>query len=73
MGAIRKPVNEKSKKSQEHKRNQCDFKGKSTVTLKNHLNTKSYLNETNDKVNLKDVKCSLCEDKFNSKHRFMNT
>ena len=70
MGVIKKPVNEKSKKSQEHKCNQCDFKGKSSVTLKKHLNTNHYLNETNNKVNMMDVECSLCEYKFNSKHRF---
>ena len=70
MEVIKKSVNEKSKKSQQHKCNQCDFLGKSTVTLKKHLNTKLYVNETNDKVNVKDVECSLCEYKFYSKRRF---
>ena len=51
----RKPVNEKSNKSQEHKCNQCDFQGKSTVTLNKHMNTKHYVNETNNKGNMKDV------------------
>ena len=64
---IKEPVNEKSNKSQEHK---CDFKDKSTVTLKKHLNTKHYVNETNDNVNMKDVECFLCEYRFYSKRSF---
>ena len=63
-------MNEKSKKSQQHKCNQSDFKGKSTVTLKKHLNTKHNVNETNDKVNMNNFECSLCEYRVNSKHRF---
>ena len=38
--------------------------------MKKHLNTQHYVNETNDKVNMKNVKCCLCEYKFNSKNSF---
>ena len=47
---IKKPGNEKSSISQEHKCTQCDFQGKSKVTLNKHLNTRHYVNETNDKA-----------------------
>ena len=67
---IKKTVNDKSKKSQEHKCNQCDFKGKSTVILNKHMNTKHYVNETNDKGTMNDVECSLCDYKVSSINMF---
>ena len=44
----KKPVNEKSNQSQEHKCNLCNFDGKTQVILHKHMNTKHCGNESNN-------------------------
>ena len=70
--AIKKPVNVKANKPQEHKCDLCDFKGKTQVKLNKHMNTKHCVNVSSNKGNEKDIelKCSLCEKKLNSENGF---
>ena len=67
---IKKIVNNKINKSQEHMCNMCDLKGKTQVTLNKHTHTKHNVNESNSKGTEKAIKCVLCEEKFNSVNGF---
>lgn len=55
-------------KAHEHQCNMCDFKGKTQVTLKKHMNIKHGVKKSIDGSNYNntELECSLCDDKFHS-------